>query len=274
LSVSSGKRLIELSDCKSCHSLDQKSIGPNYKDVAKKYKGRDRQQVALVDKIIKGGGGVWGEQPMAAHPQLTKDEAGEMVKYIMSLADDKKASQPLKGEYLTKDNGKAGTYMFSASYTDKGANNVSSQTGSKTYSLRSAKFKANTFDSSKETMNYKVDGVGEIVIALNDKGYVSYNDIDFSGIGAFKVMGVASDDRTVGGKVEIRLDSPTGQLLGTGDIEKGAPKPTKITISPTAGFHNLYLVFSNPNNGGKPLYALMDITVEKDGGTGVSGSGK
>jgi cytochrome c len=86
-------------------------------------------------------------------------------------------------------------------------------------------------------------------------------------------MGVASDDRTVGGKVEIRLDSPTGQLLGTGDIEKGAPKPTKITISPTAGFHNLYLVFSNPNNGGKPLYALMDITVEK-GGAGVSGSGK
>jgi cytochrome c len=195
------------------------------------------------------------------------------VKYIMSLADDKKPSQPLKGEYVTKDNGKAGTYMFSVSYTDKGANNVSPQTGSKTLSLRSAKFKANTFDASKETMNYKVDGIGEIVIALNDKGFVAYNDIDFSGIGAFKIMGISSDDRTTGGKVEIRIDSPTGALLGTGDIEKGIPKPTKVAISPTAGIHNLYLVFSNPNNGGKPLYALMDITVEKDGGS-VSGSGK
>jgi cytochrome c len=276
MSVSSGKRLIELSDCKSCHSIDQKSIGPNYKDVAKKYKGRGRQITALTDKILKGGGGVWGEQPMAAHPQLKKEEVDEMVKYIMSLADDKKASQPVKGEYLTKDNGKAGTYMFSASYTDKGANKIGSLTGSKTFTLRSAKFKANSYDASKETMNYKVDGIGEVVIALNDKGYVAYNDIDFSGIGAFKVMGVASDDRTVGGKVEIRLDSPTGQLLGTGDVEKGMPKPTKIAINPTAGFHNLYVVFSNPNNGGKPLYALMDITVEKSVGTtpSVSGSGK
>ena len=273
MSVSSGKRLIELSDCKSCHSIDQKSIGPNYKDVAKKYKGRGRQIVALTDKIIKGGGGVWGEQPMAAHPQLKKEDVEEMVKYIMSLADDKKASQPVKGEYLTKDNGKAGAYMFSASYTDKGANNISSQTGSKSFTLRSAQIKANTFDSSKETMNYKIDGLGEVVIALNDKGYVAYNDIDFSGIGAFKVMGMASNERAVGGKVEIRLDSPTGQLLGTGDIEKGTPKPTKIAISPTTGFHTLYLVFSNPNNGGKPLYSLVDITVEKSE-TSVSGSGK
>ena len=273
MSVSSGKRLIELSDCKSCHSIDQKSIGPNYKEVAKKYKGKFMIEAKLTEKIIKGGGGVWGEQPMAAHPQVTKAEATEMVKYILSLADDKKASQPIKGEYLTKDNGKAGTYMFSASYTDKGANNMSSQTGSKSFTLRSAQIKANTFDSSKETMNYKVDGVGEVVIALNDKGYVAYNDIDFSGIGAFKVMGMASNERAVGGKVEIRLDSPTGQLLGTGNIEKGTPKPTKIAISPTTGFHNLYLVFSNPNNGGKPLYSLLDITVEKNGGS-VSGSGK
>jgi cytochrome c len=274
MSVSSGKRLIELSDCKSCHSVDQKSIGPNYKEIAKKYKGRGRQITALSDKIIKGGGGVWGEQPMAAHPQLKKEEVDEMVKYIMSLADDKKASQPVKGEYLTKDNGKAGTYMFSASYTDRGANKIGALTGSKTYTLRSAKIKANTYDSQKETMKYKVDGIGEVVIATTDKSYVSFNDIDLTNIGAFTIMATASDDRTSGGKIEIRLDSPTGQLLGTGDVDKGMPKPNKISIAPTAGFHNLYLVFTNPNNGGKPLFALMDITAEKDGGTGVSGSGK
>ncbi len=272
MSVSSGKRLIELSDCKSCHSIDQKSIGPNYKDVAKKYKGRGRQIVALTDKIIKGGGGVWGEQPMAAHPQLKKEDVDEMVKYIMSLADDKKASQPVKGEYLTKDNGKAGTYMFSASYTDKGANNIGALTGSKTYTLRSATMKANTFDTQKEALKYKLEGVGEVVI-VSDKSFISFNDIDFTGIGAFTIMANASNERTAGGKVEIRLDSPTGQLLGTGDVTKATSSPIKVPVSANVGFHNLFLVFANPESKGKPLFALTDITVEKEVG-GVSGSGR
>ena len=273
LSASSGRRLIELSDCKSCHSIDKKSIGPNYKDVAQKYKGKFMIEGKLSDKIIKGGGGVWGEQPMAAHPQVTKAEATEMVKYILSLADDKKANNPVKGEYLTKDNGKAGTYIFSASYTDKGANKMASETGSETFTLRSAKIKANTFDTQKETMKYKVDGMGEVVIATADKSYVSYNDIDLTGIGAFTLMAVASDDRTAGGKIEIRLDSPTGHLLGTGEVLKTAPKPIKVPINASTGFHNLYLVFTNPESKGKPLFALMDITAEKNTG-GVSGSGK
>jgi cytochrome c len=195
------------------------------------------------------------------------------VKYIMSLADDKKASQPVKGEYLTKDNGKAGTYMFSASYTDKGANKIGALTGSKTFTLRSAKIKADTYDSQKETMKYKVDGLGEVVIATADKSYVSYNDIDLTGIGAFTIMAVASDDRTAGGKVEIRLDSPIGQLLGTAEVTKAAPKPIKVPINASTGFHNLFLVFTNADNKGKPLFAVMDITAEKEVG-GVSGSGK
>jgi cytochrome c len=262
LSMASGKRLIELSDCKSCHSIDKKSIGPNYKDVAKKYKGRDRMVVALVDKIIRGGGGVWGEQPMAAHPQLTKDEAGEMVKYIMSLADDKKTSQPLKGEYITKDNGKAGTYIFSASYTDKGAMKMASQTGSKSLTLRSATIKANSFDTQNEALKYKIDGLGEVVV-VSDKSYVSYNDIDLTNIGAFSVMATAADERTAGGNVEIRLDSPMGQLLGSAQVGKGVAKPIKIPITATTGFHNLFLVFANPEAKGKPLFAVMEITAEK-----------
>lgn len=76
-SLVAGKRLIELSDCKACHGVEKKSIGPAYLDVAKKYKGAWMIEAKLADKIIKGGGGVWGEQPMSAHPQLTKDEATE-----------------------------------------------------------------------------------------------------------------------------------------------------------------------------------------------------
>lgn len=32
-----------------------------------------------------GGSGSWGEIPMAPHPANTKDDAKEMVKYILAL---------------------------------------------------------------------------------------------------------------------------------------------------------------------------------------------
>ena len=40
IDVAKGKRLIDASDCKACHSLDKKSIGPTYNEVALKYKGK------------------------------------------------------------------------------------------------------------------------------------------------------------------------------------------------------------------------------------------
>ncbi len=264
LSVSTGRRLIDLSDCKSCHSLDKKSIGPSYKEVAKKYKGKSRAFSELVEKVIKGGGGVWGEQVMAAHPQLTKDDTKEMVKYILSLSDDKKASQPVKGEYVTKDNGKAGTYIFSASYTDRGASNLGSLTGTTALTLRSAKFKANSFDTQKETMKYTLEGLGEAVIAMSNNSYISFNNIDLTGIAQFKLGAFATDDRTAGGSVELHIDSPTGQLLGTAEVTKNANTPVSISLkTPVVGAHNLFLVFKNADAKGKPLFALVDITAGK-----------
>ncbi len=274
LSVSTGKRLIDLSDCKSCHSVDQKSIGPNYKEVAKKYKGAYQIEGKLADKIVKGGGGVWGEQAMAAHPQISKDDAKEMVKYILSLADDKKASKPVKGDYVTKDNGKGGTYIFSASYTDKGANNIAPQTDSKTFVLRSAKMKAVGYDDSKETMKYKIDGLGEVLIATTDGGFAAFNDLDLTGIGVISVMGFATDDRTAGGKIEVHLDAKTGPLVGTGEIPRGMPKPAKIAIAGQSGKHNLYFIFTNPAASGKALFALSDISFEREKPAESAGGGK
>lgn len=81
-----GKALMDKSDCNACHSVDNKIVGPSFKDIAKKYKGDKTAVAKLSDKIIKGGAGAWGEIPMAPHPQITTADAGEMVKYILSLA--------------------------------------------------------------------------------------------------------------------------------------------------------------------------------------------
>jgi cytochrome c551/c552 len=55
------KALIEKSDCKSCHTIDQKSAVPAYKDVAAKYKGQTGAIDLLAAKVVKGGSG-FGEQ--------------------------------------------------------------------------------------------------------------------------------------------------------------------------------------------------------------------
>lgn len=78
----SGKDLMEASDCTACHQANEKMIGPSYKEIANKYSEKDIE--LLASKIIEGGSGVWGSVPMAAHPQVSKDDAKKMVEYILS----------------------------------------------------------------------------------------------------------------------------------------------------------------------------------------------
>lgn len=80
-----GEKLISLSDCLACHKVDEKLVGPAYKEVAQKYKFNDKNVDYLAEKIIKGGAGVWGQVPMTPHPDIKKEDAREMAKYILSL---------------------------------------------------------------------------------------------------------------------------------------------------------------------------------------------
>ncbi|MGL3000492.1 c-type cytochrome [Flavobacterium sp. RSSB_23] len=82
---SEGEKLIAKQDCATCHKIDKKVIGPSYLDIAKKYPMNDKNINYLSDKIIKGGSGVWGAIPMAAHGALKKDDAKKIAKYILSL---------------------------------------------------------------------------------------------------------------------------------------------------------------------------------------------
>lgn len=81
-----GKALMDNSDCNACHSVDNKIVGPAFKEIAAKYKGDKTAVAKLSQKIIEGGAGTWGQIPMSPHPQISSADAGEMVKYILSLA--------------------------------------------------------------------------------------------------------------------------------------------------------------------------------------------
>jgi len=82
---SEGEIIMTKLDCATCHKIDKKVIGPSFLDISKKYPKNDKNISYLSDKIIKGGAGVWGAIPMAAHTSLKKDDAKKIAKYILSL---------------------------------------------------------------------------------------------------------------------------------------------------------------------------------------------
>ena len=80
-----GAKLIAQSDCLACHRENEKLVGPAYVDVANKYDNNDKTYDYLAGKIIEGGSGVWGQVPMTPHPNISKEDAREMARYVMSL---------------------------------------------------------------------------------------------------------------------------------------------------------------------------------------------
>ena len=54
--------------CMACHNKDKKLVGPSFKDIAAKYKGQADAVPKLMEKVRKGGSGVFGPVPMAPNP--------------------------------------------------------------------------------------------------------------------------------------------------------------------------------------------------------------
>ena len=80
-----GLEVIRKSDCYTCHSLDNKLIGPSFLQIARKYELNEKNTDILSKKIISGGSGVWNNIPMTPHSALTDSDIKEAVKYILSL---------------------------------------------------------------------------------------------------------------------------------------------------------------------------------------------
>ena len=83
--IKNGEVLISKSDCFACHKVQDKVLGPSYKDIANKYPKNKANIDYLVNKVKVGGSGVWGAIPMSPHPNLSDDDARDMILYILSL---------------------------------------------------------------------------------------------------------------------------------------------------------------------------------------------
>ena len=248
----SGKSLMESLDCQSCHKIDQKSIGPSFQQVAKKYKDDSTVMTHLPQKIIKGGSGVWGATAMAAHPGLSLTDSKKIVNWILSLADEKGNTQslPLDGkinpEHKFKLNNQ-GVVSLTASYTDKGGDGAHPLIGSASFVLRNPFLKADRADKKSNIQQVEQDDQTYSVPSSSD-AWLEYSHISLEGVRGIVIHYGIQKKVENGWKVEIRLGNSSGELLGEQKIGPGiAPmKPTTAEIQftkvPDDQLHNVYIV--------------------------------
>ncbi len=217
-----GKTLLDRSDCKTCHAEDRVVNGPAFQAIADRYRNNEFAVRNLSAKIIKGGAGVWGQTVMSAHPQISKEDAGEMVRWILSLGSAAKPKQTLAlaGEYPLnippgkdpKINPKPGTFILKASYRDRGTASQAPLENSETIALRPSFQQAEQADSlSRGARTYRpFNGDTVVLNDLKSNEFFVFKHTDLTGVHTI-ALGVGMSDSKYqfgGGRVEIRLDSP------------------------------------------------------------------
>ncbi len=275
--ISRGLRLIQAGDCKACHNPTKKSIGPTYAAVSSKYQTRKGAVELLSKKIISGGGGVWGNVPMAAHPKISAADAAEMVKYILDLSKPKVKSLPVQGTYTVKippnDKG-AGVYIFRASYSDRGANGLPSVPSEETFTLRSPKINPSKYDVFNDATKMSFSG-NNFVIPSKSGSYIGLKQVDLTAITQIDLNAMAPKDQlnAKGGIIELRMGAPNGKLLGQtefigdksgGGLSFSMPKPVSLKVTPTEGVHDIYLVFQNPTAEPGSLMIVLGTEFKTD----------
>jgi cytochrome c len=79
------QELATKSACMACHAVDKKIVGPSYQEVAKKYAGDAGAEAKLIEKVKKGGSGVWGPVPMPPNVAVKDEDVKALVKWILSM---------------------------------------------------------------------------------------------------------------------------------------------------------------------------------------------
>ena len=275
--------LIAGSDCRACHTAaPPRSVGPSFSEIATRYQGNAAAHAQLVQSIRAGSAGRWGEVAMPAHPAMSVAEAAIMSRYILNSTSTVIGGTPLAGSFTPEipegDNGR-GSVVIRAVYTDRGAGTLPAQTVEEMLVLRSPLVGAGSADVvSNALVVAQRRGTGPLNAQPRANGYLGFEAIDLSGVRALEVSATAPQaDNFPGGTVEVRLGSPTGQLVGQAEVRPTPPQPqaagggggggggndtpppgVPIPLSPVTGVRDLYLVFRNP--AAPAALPLMSVT--------------
>jgi cytochrome c len=158
---------------------------------------------------------------MSAHPQITKQDANTIVKYIVGLAEKKSSTKelPLSGTFVLTtppdDNGRGG-YLLRAAYKDRGTKDLGSIAAEKIIPLRNPVVDPEEADTSRGLMIMTTPR--RSLNMVGSGGHLGYKALDMSGIKEIEVLVQASPRAGAsGGTIEVHLDSPEGKLIGTSE---------------------------------------------------------
>lgn len=228
-----GKNLAATLDCKVCHKEVEKSIGPSYKAVSEKYAKDTKAKVYLTNKIIKGGGGVWGETVMAAHPDLKQSDAEMIVDYILGLNKKEAPSLPAKGSITPtdKDLGNGNLMQITATYTDKGAAGIRPQSGVGVLTLRSPIIKVETA-TTMTAMNIVEFGSRKLaVLGEGAVGSLSFDEVSLRHVNALELNYSMRTAPSRGFTVSWHANDINGLKLGEVKFDPSSDiKQNKITV--------------------------------------------
>ena len=261
--VPEGLKLINESGCTSCHAIKEKVAGPSYEDVAAKYDQSHKQQI--VRRIIIGSNGVWGQTMMSAHPQLSIEEVGVMVDYILSLDQPKPIEDellPLSGTIAFTEHSQEqlqlGKYILTASYLDKGNSTIENSSLGALAQV--------TFSPPKIELENDVEldsGLGlweaqgrKLVGSLVDGKTLKVEALSFEKLKSFSLGAYFSKNYKYGGTVELRADDLNGELLGTSKIQ--------YFNEDSDGFKIFEIPFTKTNTTAKTIVLVFKNTNDKD----------
>ncbi len=72
--------------CLACHAVERRIVGPSLREVAARYQGQAGAEAKLVEKVRRGGSGIWGSIPMPPNPDLSEADAIVLVQWILAGA--------------------------------------------------------------------------------------------------------------------------------------------------------------------------------------------
>ena len=72
--------------CSGCHAVDEKLVGPAFKDIGKKYATDKDAEATIIQTIQKGSVGKWGKIPMSANENVGDADAKALAVWILATA--------------------------------------------------------------------------------------------------------------------------------------------------------------------------------------------
>jgi cytochrome c len=257
--VHPGLAMMRRTTCFACHTVREKSAGPPYLDVARRYEHDAPARERLAAKIIAGSSGVWGREiPMPPHPMHSLGETQLMVDWILSLArsPESAALNGLSGNLRIAGAGErqeGGVFAITAAYTDRGAPGLPPLRSSTEHILHARRRKAALHDASHgtEVVDFFEGGHG-LVARLSHEGWLQFSKVTLDGISELVLnLNLLTTAPVL---LELRSGSPQGPLLARTDLQ-----------DPSRGFRDITLAVTDPG-GPKDLVFLARSNAAKPGG--------